>query len=114
MIRKYFCSTLISFLLAVVIAVAFLAASPSSGQTPGSSTLESLASGAEIEVADTSEPRPVWLADFTKYFTSKFLWEGALLAVKITVCAMTAGLILGLGLALMRLSRFFVFNYIFS
>ena len=110
MIRKYFCSTLIGFLFAVVIAVAFLATSPSSGQTPGSSTLESLAAGAEIEVADTSEPRPVWLADFTKYFTSKFLWEGALLAVKITVCAMTAGLILGLGLALMRLSRFFVFN----
>ena len=46
-----------------------------------------------------------WLTDFMTYFTSGFLWDGALLAVEITVCAMTCGLLLGLGLALMRLSR---------
>jgi len=46
-----------------------------------------------------------WLADFFTYATSRFLWNGALLAVEITVCAMACGLVLGLGLALMRLSR---------
>jgi len=38
------------------------------------------------------------------YFKSSFLWNGALTAVEITVLAMIAGLIFGLGLALMRLS----------
>ena len=46
-----------------------------------------------------------WIADFATYTTSGFLWSGALLAVEITVCAMACGLVLGLGLALMRLSR---------
>ena len=46
-----------------------------------------------------------WVADFFTYATSGFLWNGALLAVEITVCAMAAGLMTGLGLALMRLSR---------
>ena len=46
-----------------------------------------------------------WLADFATYATSGFLWSGALLAVEITAAAMACGLILGLGLALMRLSR---------
>ena len=46
-----------------------------------------------------------WLADFANYATSGFLWSGALLAVEITAAAMACGLILGLGLALMRLSR---------
>lgn len=46
--------------------------------------------------------------EFFTYFFSPFLWEGALLAVKITVLAMSLGLVLGLGLALMRLSRFAV------
>ena len=46
-----------------------------------------------------------WLSDFATYASSSFLWDGALLAVEITTCAMSAGLVLGLGLALMRLSR---------
>ena len=46
-----------------------------------------------------------WLTDFITYVTSSFLWSGALLAVEITAAAMTCGLVLGLGLALMRLSR---------
>jgi polar amino acid transport system permease protein len=46
-----------------------------------------------------------WLAGLGSYVVSGFLWNGALLAVEITVCAMSCGLLLGLGLALMRLSR---------
>ena len=46
-----------------------------------------------------------WLTDFATYATSGFLWNGALLAVEITAAAMSMGLLLGLGLALMRLSR---------
>ena len=46
-----------------------------------------------------------WLGDFASYATSGFLWNGALLAVEITAAAMACGLMLGLGLALMRLSR---------
>jgi polar amino acid transport system permease protein len=45
-----------------------------------------------------------WLTDFGTYVTSGFLWGGALLAVEITASAMSCGLLLGLGLALMRLS----------
>ena len=46
-----------------------------------------------------------WLADFLLYATSGFLWSGAFIAVEITVLAMACGLVLGLGLALMRTSR---------
>ena len=40
------------------------------------------------------------------YVGSPFLLGGAWIAVKITLIAMSIGLVLGLGLALMRLSRF--------
>lgn len=46
-----------------------------------------------------------WLSDFFTYATSGFLWAGAMLAVQITFFAMIGGLVLGLGLALLRLSR---------
>lgn len=46
------------------------------------------------------------MTDIFKYITSSFLLEGAWIAVKITALAMVAGLVLGLILALMRLSRF--------
>lgn len=46
------------------------------------------------------------MEEIFKYVTSKFLIEGAWLAVQITFFAMIAGLFLGLLLALMRLSRF--------
>ena len=42
---------------------------------------------------------------FVKYLTSSFLLQGALLAVEIAGLAMLAGLILGLVLALLRLSH---------
>src|SRR5882762_6276003 len=43
--------------------------------------------------------------DFLAYVVSPFLLRGALLAIEISVLAMAIGLVLGLGLALMRLSR---------
>ena len=44
-------------------------------------------------------------SQFLHYLTSHFLLEGALLAIEIAVVSMVAGLVLGLGLALLRLSR---------
>lgn len=49
-----------------------------------------------------------WLSQVLGYFTSDFLWEGALLAVQITICAIALGFLLGLGVALLRMSRFAV------
>ena len=43
--------------------------------------------------------------DFLSYVVSPFLLWGAVLAIEISVLAMAFGLVLGLGLALMRLSR---------
>jgi polar amino acid transport system permease protein len=43
--------------------------------------------------------------EFLHYVVSRFLLEGALLAIEIAVIAMILGLVLGLALALMRLSR---------
>ena len=45
-----------------------------------------------------------WPVEFLSYVFSGFLLAGALTAVQITVLAMSAGLVLGLGLALVRLS----------
>jgi len=44
-------------------------------------------------------------SEFLHYLTSHFLLEGALLAIEIAVVSMVVGLVLGLGLALLRLSR---------
>ncbi len=60
---------------------------------------------ATAHAAPVAEGVQEWLADFATYATSGFLWSGALLAVEITAAAMACGLVLGLGLALMRLSR---------
>jgi polar amino acid transport system permease protein len=49
-----------------------------------------------------------WIWEFFSYAASEFLWVGAWTAVKITALSMAIGLVLGLGLALMRLSRLFV------
>jgi polar amino acid transport system permease protein len=46
------------------------------------------------------------MSDVLGYALSSFLLQGALVAVQITACAMIAGLLLGLLLALMRLSPF--------
>ncbi|SDI71760.1 amino acid ABC transporter permease/ATP-binding protein [Alloyangia pacifica] len=45
-----------------------------------------------------------WIGEVLGYFTSAFLWKGALLALQITVCALFLGLIFGLLIALARLS----------
>ncbi len=63
----------------------------------------SLASQSHAAAADNTVAS--WLSDVVTYTASSFLWTGALVAVQITCLAMTGGLMLGLGLALMRLSR---------
>ncbi len=45
-----------------------------------------------------------WLSEVFGYFTSDFLWTGAVLSIQITTVAMAAGLFFGLVLALLRLS----------
>ena len=46
-----------------------------------------------------------WFTEFFGYIVNPFLLEGAWTAIKISAVAMVGGLILGLGLALLRLSR---------
>ena len=46
-----------------------------------------------------------WFVELLSYVTDPFLLQGAVLAVKIAALAMLGGVVLGLGLALMRLSR---------
>jgi len=53
---------------------------------------------------------PVWLRELAGYALDPFLLLGAWTAIKITVLAMIFGCVLGLGLALMRLSRLKVVN----
>jgi polar amino acid transport system permease protein len=76
---------------------------PGVAQTaPGAATLNQLASGG---LAVKTEP-PGWYAELLYYFTLPFLIQGAWLAVQISVLAMIGGMVLGLGLALMRLSTY--------
>jgi polar amino acid transport system permease protein len=67
-----------------------------------------------LQSANAAEPPPVAVADGFKelfgYVASSFLLGGAWVAIKITLCAMAIGLVLGLGLALMRLSRYKALN----
>ena len=46
-----------------------------------------------------------WLSEVFSYFTSDFLWAGAVLAVQITVLSLLIGVILGLVIALARMAR---------
>ncbi len=62
-------------------------------------------SGAAAMAAQADTGVGAWLGDFANYAVSGFLWNGAFLAVEITVISMSFGLVLGLGLALLRLSR---------
>ena len=82
-----------------VIAAALLAGC---GQvtSPGQMTLGQIVAGGS-PVAGRDTPWPV---EFVSYVFSGFLLAGALTAVQITVLAMSAGVVLGLGLALVRLS----------
>jgi polar amino acid transport system permease protein len=62
---------------------------------------------APIKAAGPSPPRSALspIGEMLGYVVSPFLWEGAWLAVKIAALAMLGGVIMGLGLALMRMSR---------
>jgi polar amino acid transport system permease protein len=64
-------------------------------------TLNELASG-----GGTLQEEPNWFVSILHYATLPFLLQGALLAVEISVLAMAGGVVIGLGLALMRLSSF--------
>ncbi len=46
-----------------------------------------------------------WLREFFSYVFEPFLWQGALTAVEISTLAVAGGVVLGLGLALARLSN---------
>jgi polar amino acid transport system permease protein len=64
-------------------------------------TLNDLASG-----GGRLPDEPSWYVAIFHYATLPFLLQGALLAIEISVLAMAGGVVLGLGLALMRLSTF--------
>jgi len=64
-------------------------------------TLDELANG-----GGKLQDEPSWYVAVLHYATLPFLLEGALVAVQISVLAMAGGVVLGLGLALMRLSSF--------
>jgi polar amino acid transport system permease protein len=76
--------------------------SRSSGAGAGGATLNQLAGGGSpVSQADAG-----FLVELVHYVLLPFLLEGALLAVQISALAMVGGVLLGLGLALMRLSSF--------
>jgi polar amino acid transport system permease protein len=76
---------------------------PAMAQAPTGSSIEDMASG--LSAADPYAAMAFgWFWEFLSYCTSSFLWEGAWVAVQITAISMTLGLMLGLVLALMRLS----------
>jgi polar amino acid transport system permease protein len=60
--------------------------------------------GAALAQAAQGDTDPSLLLEFINYLFSPFLWQGALIAVEITVISMSIGLAMGLGLAMMRLS----------
>jgi polar amino acid transport system permease protein len=70
--------------------------------------------GASAEAASATQLAPApqvvapaawWLTEILSYAIAPFLLEGALLAVEIAAIAMVLGALLGLGIALMRMSR---------
>ncbi len=92
----------------IALAVVLIVQPPALGQGGGASTLSNLAGGGGVAAEEEVPFR--FFREFLTYFTSPFLWAGAWLAIKITVLAMAAGLVMGLGLALMRLSGVFVLS----
>ena len=74
----------------------------SGGQGAPGATLSQLAGGG----SPVGQGDAGWLGELLGYVVLPFLWEGALLAVQISVLAMAGGVVLGLGLALMRLSSY--------
>src|SRR5258705_8113354 len=95
--------------LTIAAAVACVVLTRSGSTTPGNGivsavyaqTLSDLASG-----GGKLPDEPSWFVAIIHYATLPFLLEGALLAIEISVLAMAGGIVLGLGLALMRRSTF--------
>jgi polar amino acid transport system permease protein len=87
------------FVFFYLVAAAVLAGCGQS-TSPGQMTLGQIVAGGS-PVAGSSASWPI---EFVSYVCSGFLLAGALTAVQITALAMSAGLVLGLGLALVRLS----------
>jgi His/Glu/Gln/Arg/opine family amino acid ABC transporter permease subunit len=90
----------------VVAAIAvwfFISENQSGGEGAPGNTLSNLASGPAA-----AQEKISWGREILSYVTLPFLLEGAFLAIKISALAMLGGLIMGLGLALLRLSRFSV------
>ena len=75
----------------------------SGGEGAPGAALSTLASGPAVEQEQIS-----WAREIFSYVTLPFLLDGAFLAIKISALAMLGGLILGLGLALLRLSRIWI------
>jgi His/Glu/Gln/Arg/opine family amino acid ABC transporter permease subunit len=87
-------------LLSLAVIAAALLAGCGQATSPGQMTLgEIVAGGSPVAGGSAS-----WPIEFVSYVFSGFLLAGALTAIQITVLAMSAGLVLGLGLALVRLS----------
>ncbi len=74
----------------------------SGGQGAPGATLSQLAGGG----SPVGQGEAGWLGELLGYVVLPFLLEGALLAVQISALAMVGGVLLGLGLALMRLSSY--------
>jgi polar amino acid transport system permease protein len=74
----------------------------SGGQGAPGATLSQLAGGG----SPVGQGEAGWLGELLSYVVLPFLLEGALLAVQISALAMVGGVLLGLGLALMRLSSY--------
>jgi polar amino acid transport system permease protein len=102
LLKRYgwLCATLVTVALA---AWFLLSENRSGGEGAPGAELSTLASGPAAAQEQMS-----WLREIHFYVTLPFLLEGAFLAIKISALAMLGGLILGLGFALMRLSRLWV------
>src|SRR6516162_535010 len=95
------CAAILIFGTCVALLVTYH--TPSGGEGAPGATLSALASGPAA-----AQERVSWVQEVLSYVTLPFLLTGAVVALQISALAMLGGLILGLGLALMRLSRFFL------
>jgi len=102
-LKRYGWVCVVVLVIAAVATWFILSENQSGGEGAPGNTLSNLASGPAAAQEQMSWPREV-----LSYVTLPFLLEGAFVAVKISVLAMLGGLIMGLGLALLRLSRFSV------
>jgi polar amino acid transport system permease protein len=87
-------------LLFVAVIAAALLAGCGQATSPGQMSLGQIVAGGSPVAGGNAS----WPIEFVSYVFSGFLLAGALTAVQITVLAMSAGLVLGLALALVRLS----------